>query len=142
MANLVNFRIINNRMQFRCPKCGAKRNFPVQGNIRKKNMRCHKCGKVIGCVLNRRATPRQLQSGIATMITNEGKEISVNIHDISATGIGIDIPITIARARIIKTGQKVRFNCKWNPRLLGSGYFVIINNSGQRIGVRKASVFS
>jgi len=142
MAKIATFRVINNRMQFRCPKCGAKRNFPVQGNIRKKNMRCHKCGEVIRCVLNRRTTPRQRQSGLATLITNDGKEISVNIHDISADGIGIEIPVTIARARTIKKGQKIRFHCKWNPRLLGSGYFIVINSSGQRIGVKKVTTFS
>ncbi|MCK5604700.1 hypothetical protein KAR91_22615, partial [Candidatus Pacearchaeota archaeon] len=71
MGKTVNFRVINNRMQFRCSTCGAKRNFPVPANLRRKNMRCHKCGVVTKCMLNRRAIPRELQSGQAVMITSE-----------------------------------------------------------------------
>lgn len=138
MGKMIVFRVVNNRMQFKCSACAAKRNFPIQANIRSKNMRCHKCGTITRCLLNRRITPRELHSGKAIMITSEGKEIAVNIHDISMNGgIGLDIPIRAARARTVKTGDEVRFNCKWNPRLLGSGRFIVINNNGQRIGIKK-----
>ena len=138
MGKMIVFRVINNRMQFKCAVCAAKRNFPIQANIRSKNMRCHKCDTITRCLLNRRITPRELHSGKAIMITSEGKEIAVIIHDISMNGgIGLDIPIRAARARMVKPGEEVRFNCKWNPRLLGSGRFIVINTNGQRIGIKK-----
>ena len=138
MGKMIVFRVVNNRMQFKCEACAAKRNFPVQGNIRRKNMRCHKCDAITRCMLNRRITPRELHSGKAIMITSDGIEIAVNIHDISMNGgIGVDIPIRAARARTVKIGEKVHFNCKWNPRLLGSGNFIVINSTGQRIGIKK-----
>ena len=71
------------------------------------------------------------------MITSEGKEIDVNIHDISMGGIGLDISIRAARARAVAIGQEVHFRCSWNPRLLGNARFVVQNNNGQRIGVKK-----
>ncbi|MEA3468608.1 MAG: hypothetical protein U9R57_10355 [Thermodesulfobacteriota bacterium] len=138
MGRMIVFRVINNRMQFKCAACDAKRNFPVQANIRRKNMRCHKCDAITRCMLNRRITPRELHSGKAVMITKAGKEIAVNIHDISISGgIGLEIPIKTARARTITVGEEVHFNCKWNPRLLGSGRFLILNSNGQRIGIKK-----
>lgn len=138
MGRMIVFRVINNRMQFKCSACGAKRNFPVQANIRSKNMRCYKCGATTRCSLDRRITSRMLQSGKATMLTAENKEIAVFVHDISMNGgIGLDIPIRAARAQTVKIGEEVHFNCKWNPRLLGSGRFEVINCNGQRVGVKK-----
>lgn len=138
MAKVKKFRVINNRIQFRCVACGAKRNLPVQPNIRSKNVRCHKCAVITRCSLNRRTTARTLQSGKVTMITEEGKEIVVNIYDISTDGgYGFELPIRASRAKTVKIGEEVRFNCKWNPRLLGSGRFKVISSNGQRIGVKK-----
>ena len=131
----VTFRVVNNRMQFRCSRCGARRNVPVPANLRRKNIRCHKCETVIKCMLNRRATPRQVQSGKAEMIINEGKKIEVNIYDISIDGIGIDIPFRAVRA--IAIGQKVRFSCSWNSRLIGNSYFVVKSIKGHRAGLKK-----
>ena len=140
MKNAIVFRVINNRMHFKCATCSAKRNLPVQPDIRGKNIRCHKCDAITKCVFNRRVAPRELQSGEVIMITKEGKELTVNIHDISTNGglgFGFDIPLRAARARTISVGQEVHFNCKWNPRLLGSGRFKVINSRGQRIGIQK-----
>jgi len=74
------------------------------------------------------------------MITREGKELTVNIHDVSVNGglgFGFDIPLAAARARTISVGEEVHFDCKWNPRLLGSGRFKVINSHGQRVGIKK-----
>lgn len=140
MNKTSNIRVVNNRMQFRCASCGAKRNFPVLPNIRIKNMRCHKCGVITRCLLNRRITTRELHSGKVIMLTTEGKEITVNLHDISMNGgFGVDLPIRASRARTVKVGDEVRFNCKWNPRLLGSGRFKVINSNGQRLGIKKVA---
>lgn len=74
------------------------------------------------------------------LITNEGKTLEVFIHDISINGgVGIDIPIRAARARTVKVGTEVSFNCKWNPRMLGSGRFEVINSKDQRIGIKKVT---
>lgn len=137
MAKTVVFQVINNRMRFKCGSCGARRNSTVPKGIRRKSVRCHNCGTITRCILNRRADPRGVQGGKVTMITNEGKEVDVNIHDISRSGIGLIIPIKVSRARKIVKGQEVRFNCRWNPRLIGSSRFVVMSNDGQRIGVKK-----
>lgn len=138
MGKLIVFRVINNRMQFKCEQCDARRNFPVQPSIRSRNIRCHKCDAVTRCLLNRRLTRRELQSGKANMITREGRNIVVNLHDISVDGgLGLELPIRAARAKVVKIGEEVRFNCKWNPRLLGSGRFKVVSSDGQRLGIQK-----
>jgi hypothetical protein len=74
------------------------------------------------------------------MMTGEGKEIVVNIHDISANGgFGLDLPVRATRSQAVKIGEEVRFNCKWNPRLLGSGRFKVISSNGQRIGIKQVA---
>lgn len=138
---MVVFRVINNRVQFKCEVCDVRRNLPIQANIRSRNIRCYKCEAITRCMLNRRHTRRELQSGRATMITREGRKIVVNLHDISVDGgIGLDIPIRAARAKVVKIGEEVRFDCKWNPRLLGSGRFKVVSSDGQqRLGIKKVS---
>ncbi len=140
MRNETVFRVINNRIRFKCAACSAKRNLPVRSGIRGKNIRCHKCDAITKCVFNRRIAPRELQSGNAIMITKEGKELAVNMHDMSADGglgFGFDIPLKAVFAQTIRVGEEVHFNCKWNPRLLGSGRFKVMNSHGQRLGIQK-----
>ena len=89
-------------------------------------------------MLNRRLSRRELQSGKATMITLEGRKVVVNLHDMSVDGgLGLDIPIRAARAKVVKVGEEVRFECKWSPRLFGSGRFIVISHDGQRLGIKK-----
>ena len=138
MAKRIVARVMNNRMQFRCPACGTRRSIPVQPNVRQKNVRCHKCHTSTCCTLNRRTTPRELASGKAVLFTSEGRHMEVNIHDISMDGgIGLEIPIAAARAHSVTPGSEIHFNCKWNPRLLGTGRFKVINSNGQRVGIKK-----
>ena len=138
MGKMIVFRVINNRVQFKCETCDAKRNLPIQANIRSRNIRCHKCDAVTRCMLNRRLTRRELQSGKATMITREGRKVFVNLHDMSVDGgLGIDLPIRAARAKVVKVGEEVRFECKWSPRLFGSGRFRVISSDGQRLGIKR-----
>lgn len=84
-------RVINNRMQFKCVSCMAKRSVPVLPNIRSKNIRCHKCGAITNCLLDRRITPRERQSGKAILITEEGRGIAVNIHDVQRMEVLVSI---------------------------------------------------
>ncbi len=137
MGKTITFRVVNNRMQFRCSACGAKRNITVPPKLRRKNMRCHKCDKITKCVLNRRLRPRELHSGKIYLSTIEGKEIEVNLYDISATGIGMDIPIGAARSRLLKIGTQVRLRCTWNPHLLGRSRYEVKNIQERRVGVKK-----
>lgn len=75
------------------------------------------------------------------MITRDGRNIVVNLHDISVGGgLGLELPIRAARAKVVKVGEEVRFNCKWNPRLLGSGRFKVVSSDGQRLGIQKVSL--
>jgi hypothetical protein len=72
------------------------------------------------------------------MITNHGRELAVNIHDISTNGgLGFDLPLRAGREQTITIGEVVRFDCKWNPRLRGSGRFKVISSHGQRVGIQK-----
>ena len=137
MDKTASFRVIANRMRFICSSCGTKRNLPVQANIRRKRISCHACKAITKCILNRRAATRRFQSGKVTMRTIDGKEIEVNICDISTGGLGIEIPLRTARAKTISVGQEVRFSCKWNPRLLGNGSYVVTGCNVQRIGLKR-----
>lgn len=71
------------------------------------------------------------------MITSQGKEIEIDLHDISTDGLGFDLPISAARALRVK--QEVQFKCSWNPRLLGSSRFVVKSIHGRRIGAQKVN---
>ncbi|WP_136806851.1 hypothetical protein [Desulfosediminicola flagellatus] len=71
------------------------------------------------------------------MITNQGKEIEIDLHDVSMDGLGFDLPISAARA--LRVQQEVQFKCSWNPRLLGSSRFVVRSIQGRRVGAEKVN---
>lgn len=71
------------------------------------------------------------------LITQEGREFEINLNDISVNGVGFDVPIGIARAKIVSLGEEVRFRCSWNSNLFGSSRYVVQNVRGQRVGVKK-----
>ena len=137
MLRTQTFKVVRNRMQFRCPVCGVKRSLSVPTGIRRKNLRCHKCGEMVKCALNRRMYPRELLSGKMIMVTSEGKEMDVFISDKSAGGAGFDLSVAAIRRNRVAIGQEVRFRCSWSPHLIGNSRFVIVNIQGQRIGVKK-----
>ncbi len=137
MGKTQTYHVIGNRIRFICTACKTRRNSIVQRNIRKKNIRCSACGEVTKCILDRRARRREQHSGKIIMITQGGRNLDVFLHDISASGVGLDIPIKALRSRKITAGRRVRFKCSWNPHLFNNGNFVISNINGQRIGVQK-----
>lgn len=137
MGKTKTFRIINNRLQFRCASCGAKRSFSIPPHLRGKNIRCHKCGEITRCSFNRRGTLRELQSGKAILITDHGKEVDIFLTDMSTKGIGFELSLKAARARVIQVGDQVRLHCSWNQHLLSGSRFVVQNINGQRVGVKK-----
>lgn len=138
MAKTRMFQVISNRIRFICGECRTKRSLPIRPNIRRKNIRCYKCGAVTKSQLNRRLQPRQQQSGKAIMVTKNGEELEINLHDISQGGLGFDIAFTAVRKISLK--QAVQFKCNWNPRLLDQGRFLVKNIKGQRIGVQNIEI--
>lgn len=136
MAKSVIFKVINNRMQFRCSACKAKRNVTIPADIRTKSIRCHKCAELTRCIFNRRVRPRENQSGSIILTTSAGKEVDVMLHDLSTEGLGFDIPVGSARTYRIGIGNQVRLRCAWNPRLIPTTAFIVKNIKGQRVGLR------
>ena len=131
------YQVLENRIFFRCPGCGAKRTYVIAHDLRQISIRCYKCGDKSTCRLNRRFRYRSQQAGKVILITQEGREFEINLNDISANGVGFDVPIGIARAKVVSLGEEVRFRCSWNPQLLGNSRFVVQNVRGQRVGAKK-----
>ena len=136
MGKSIIFKVINNRMQFRCSTCKAKRNVTIPPDIRVKSIRCHKCSKLTKCVFNRRVQPRENQSGTVILQTSAGKEIDVMLNDLSKEGLGFNISVGSARTYRIGVGNQVRLRCTWNPRLIPNTAFVVKNIRGQRVGLK------
>lgn len=131
------FQVRQNRMRFKCPNCGAQRNFSVPPNLRRKNIKCHKCTKKTTCILNRRIHIRESQTGKIDVIFANGKEIEANIIDLSPRGIGVKIPINVRKSQRLKLGDRVNFRCSWNHRLLGHSRYVVKNINERQIGFEK-----
>ncbi len=70
------------------------------------------------------------------MILPDGKEISIDLHDISSGGIGC----IVARAEHppLTTKEEVYFSCDWSQALFHHDRYVIRNIRGARIGAEKA----
>ena len=137
MGKTKTFRVVNRRFQFKCDECGAKRYMTAPAHLRRRNIRCHKCGEIVKCSFNRRATLRELQSGKAIVLTSSGKEVEINLSDVSSKGIGFEMSMRAMRSRVIKIGDKIQFSCSWSPGLLGNSRYTVRNIRGQRVGVQK-----
>ncbi|MEN8188468.1 MAG: hypothetical protein ABFS19_01380 [Thermodesulfobacteriota bacterium] len=134
MRKAKSLQVIGNRVSFRCPGCGSRRNFAIAPGVRQKNIRCHRCGETTKCRLNRRAKNRESQAGKVILIGAEGKELEVLLYDISPSGVGFDLPLYAFRAKALSVGDEVKFKCGWNPRLFGNNRFIIKNIHGRRVG--------
>jgi hypothetical protein len=130
-------KVVNNRFLFRCSSCGAKRRMSAPPHLRRKNIRCYKCATMNTCAFNRRITPREQQSGKAVLLTTEGREVDINLTDISSKGIGVELSIKALRSRAVRIGDQVQLICNWNPKLFAGSRFVIQNIRDQRVGIRK-----
>lgn len=128
------FHVQNNRILFKCPNCAAKSYIAVQSGVRRRSVRCLKCSTRTQCILNRRITPRETQTGKCHLILHQGKEVEVSLHDISLGGLGFDLPINATRA--ISLRQEIRFKCTWNPNLL-TDRFIVKSINGRRVGAEK-----
>jgi hypothetical protein len=136
MAKAVIFKVVNNRMQFKCSLCKAKRNVTIPPDIRTKSIRCHKCTELTRCIFNRRFQPRENQSGTVILRTSAGREVDVMLNDLSREGLGFIIPVGSARTYRIGLGNEVRLRCAWNSRLIPNTAFVVKNIRGQRVGLK------
>jgi hypothetical protein len=134
MAKSQLYKVINNCLYFKCFFCQTKRVIAVPPEIRRKSVHCHKCGEISHCQLNRRTTLRESQTGKALMIFNDGRELPIDLYDISSTGVGFDLCSGSVRSASIN--QMVKLKCSWNPRLLDYSWFVIKNVNGRRVGCK------
>jgi len=127
------FKMQENRLLFKCPHCGYRRNYTLL-NVRRKTIRCDGCGQKIRCLFNRRPELRESQSGLLTLITREGKELTVMMRDISSRGIGFEVQ-KAKDLRSIKKGQEISLTSDWNPRMIPKSRFKVQNINGYRVGV-------
>jgi len=135
MAKTKIFRVRNGRMQFKCPECQSKKMVAVSPRARRRSIKCHKCNETTNCDLNRRIVRREMQSGKLSMFNVDGKEMEVDLYDISDGGLGVELKVRDSLK--ISIGQKLKFKCGWNPRLVTSGYYKVCSVKDQRIGVIK-----
>ncbi|MFH0781640.1 MAG: hypothetical protein V2B20_06750 [Pseudomonadota bacterium] len=127
------FRVENGRMLFKCYQCDYKRMLTVGGGIRTKSIRCGRCGESTRCVLNRRLAERESQSGKVVLLTNDGREIPVDLFDISLRGVGFEV--SIRDMNRIAVGRDVQLKCPWNAQLFSQGRYIVRSVKGQRVGV-------
>ena len=127
------FRLQENRLLYKCPNCCKRRNYTFL-NIRRKTIKCYYCGGMIRCVFNRRPEQREVQSGLLTLKTIEGKEISVMMRDISSKGIGFEVKKG-KDLRSIKKGQEILLVPNWNYTKIPKSRFRVQTINGFRVGV-------
>jgi len=133
MGKTKSFRVENGRMLFKCHLCQSKRMVAVAPGVRTRSLRCSKCGESTRCIFNRRQAQREQQSGTVLAQTSDGRELMVDLFDISLKGVGFEL--SIRDINKIAIGRDVQFKCTWNPRLFSQGRYVVRSITGQRIGV-------
>lgn len=127
--------MINGRALFKCPTCKYKRMYAIPPAVRTRTLRCFKCGESTRCIFNRRALAREQQSGRVLLLCNDGREIEVDIFDISGDGVGFEVPIRDIMK--IEIGGQVNFKCQWNPLLFGQKRYIIRSIKEQRVGAER-----
>jgi hypothetical protein len=129
------FRVENGRMLFKCHVCQGKRMMAIAPGVRMRSIRCSKCGESTRCLFNRRLAERESQSGLVLVLTNDGRELTVDLFDISLNGVGFEL--SIRDTNKIAVGRDVQFKCSWNPQLFSSGRYIVRSVKGQRVGVER-----
>ncbi len=127
------FRVRDNRILFKCPYCGKRRNYTLL-NVRRKTLKCDGCREMTRCLFNRRPELRESQSGILTLKTRDGKEIQVMMRDISARGIGFEVQKG-KDLRLLRRGHEISLESNWSPALIPKSRFRVQNINGFRVGV-------
>ena len=135
MPKTKEFKVLDRRLLFKCPACGARRNSIIP-DIRRKSIRCHHCGEITRCLFNRRPDERVYHAGKLNLRTQEGKEIEVALKDISSRGIGFEV-LAGKALKMLSVGKEIYLTCPWNPNLIPDGRDVVRNISGVRVGAQK-----
>lgn len=135
MTKLRTFRVVNGRFLFKCPSCQSKRMVAVGPGVRARSLRCSRCGEATRCVLNRRIIEREQQSGKVLLFTGDGREIEVDLFDISQDGVGFHVATRDLMK--ISMGRDLHFKCTWNQHLLGQSRYVVKSINGQRVGAER-----
>lgn len=79
-----------------------------------------------------------MQSGRVQMSGFNGQEFEADIHDISDTGIGLEL--SIRDSLKIKPGQRYKFRCGWNPRLIAACDYEVCAVKDQHVGLKKLTL--
>ena len=137
MSKTKTYRVKDNRIRYICDHCKTKRSLPVPPQARSRSVRCHSCGTLARCNLNRRNYPRMQQTGKVTMMLSSGREFPIDLRDISPTGVGVDTKPGESRSLSIR--DEVQFKCGWNPNLFAGGRYVITSISGTRVGIQNVA---
>ena len=114
----------------------GQKNFFYQQSSQK-NIKYFKCGESTRCLFNRRTDKRVFQSGKILLTTKAGKELEVNLKDLSYNGAGVEIAAGVSPTSLA-VGQEVSLKCNWNSQLITNRRFVVQNINGQQIGMKKA----
>jgi hypothetical protein len=122
-------------MQFLCHRCLAKRMVVIPPAVRLRTIRCHKCGEPTRCTFNRRITLREQQSGRALLTTSDGREMEVDLFDISQDGVGFEL--SIKDMTKLAVGREITLKCQWNQQLLSRGRYIVRSVKEQRVGVER-----
>ena len=94
------------------------------------------CGELTRCVFNRRPEQRNYHSGKLTVKTRDGREIDVNLRDMSSKGIGFELPAGKS-LKLLSVGHEISVSCSWNANLFPDSRYIIKNINGLRVGAQK-----
>ncbi len=135
MAKTQIFRVVGGRIHFKCHACQGKRMVSIPAQVRRRSIRCHKCGEITHANFNRRLVQREQQRGKVLMTPGDGVSIEVDLYDLSHQGVGFDIAFKDIRK--ISVGKEIQFRCTWNSRLFSQGRYVIRSIKGRRVGAQR-----
>ena len=71
------------------------------------------------------------------MILPGGKEIPVDLNDVSDGGVGVNA--ALGGGRMLNLSWEVKLKCSWNSGLFSNGRYVIKSIKGDRIGIENVS---
>ncbi len=135
MAKTQTFRVVGGRIHFKCHMCQSKRMVTIPSEVRRRSIRCHKCGEITHANFNRRVVYREQQKGKVLMSPGNEKYFEVDLADISPDGVGFDVAFRDIRQ--LSVGKEIHFRCTWNSKLLNQGRYVIRSIKGRRIGAQR-----
>lgn len=138
MAKTQTFRMVGGRIRFKCHACQRIRMVAIPKEVRRRSIRCHKCGEITQASFNRRLIQREQQKGKVLMSLSDGTHIEVDLFDISQNGIGFDIGMRDIRK--VSVGKEVQFRCTWNSRLFSQGHYIVRSIKGRRVGAERTQL--